>query len=72
MLTGSALDYLELTQAFGRDELLLYSAELSQHLPQLFVHLPAKVQAQLLTRLDGERPSLPPGAEQYGRTAAGA
>ncbi|MFI8745308.1 hypothetical protein ACIGKL_09140 [Pseudomonas sp. NPDC077186] len=53
MLTGSALDYLELTQAFGRDELLLYSAELSQQLPELFVHLPAEVQAQLLTRIDG-------------------
>jgi hypothetical protein len=52
MLTGSALDYLELTQAFGRDELLLYSAELSQQLPELFVHLPAEVQAQLLTRID--------------------
>ena len=53
MLTGSALDYLELTQAFGRDELLLYSAELSQQLPELFVHLPAEVQAQLLARIDG-------------------
>jgi len=53
MLGGSALDYLELTQAFGRDELLLYSAELSQQLPELFVHLPVEVQAQLLARLEG-------------------
>lgn len=53
MLSGSALDYLELTQAFGRDELLLYSAELSQQLPELFVHLPVEVQAQLLARLEG-------------------
>lgn len=53
MLSSSALDYLELTQAFGRDELLLYSAELSQQLPELFVHLPADVQAQLLTRIEG-------------------
>ncbi len=53
MLSGSALDYLELTQAFGRDELLLYSAELSQQLPELFVHLPVGVQAQLLARLEG-------------------
>lgn len=52
MLSGSALDYLELTQAFGRDELLLYSAELSQQLPELFVHLPAEVQAQLLARIE--------------------
>lgn len=53
MLSSSALDYLELTQAFGRDELLLYSAELSQQLPELFVHMPADVQAQLLTRIEG-------------------
>lgn len=52
MLTSSALDYLNLTQAFGREELLLYSAELSQQLPELFVHLPADVQAQLLTRIE--------------------
>ncbi len=53
MLSGSALDYLELTQAFGRDELLLYSAELSQQLPELYVHLPADVQAGLLKRIEG-------------------
>ncbi|MGG2399012.1 hypothetical protein ACJRW5_18905 [Pseudomonas sp. SH1-B] len=52
MLSGSALDYLELTQAFGRDELLLYSVELSQQLPELFVHLPVDVQGQLLTRIE--------------------
>ncbi|WP_322980976.1 hypothetical protein [Pseudomonas sp. C11] len=52
MLTSSALDYLNLTQAFGREELLLYSAELSQQLPELFVHLPADVQTQLLTRIE--------------------
>lgn len=53
MLSGSALDYLELTQAFGRDELLLYSAELSQQFPELFVHLSADVQARLLARIEG-------------------
>ncbi len=53
MLSNSALDYLELTQAFGRDELLLYSAELSQQLPELYVHLPADVQAGLLKRIEG-------------------
>ncbi len=52
MLSNSALDYLELTQAFGRDELLLYSAELSQQLPELYVHLPADVQAGLLKRIE--------------------
>lgn len=51
MLTSSALDYLGLTQQFGRDELLLYSAELSKQLPELFVHLPGDVRALLLTRI---------------------
>lgn len=52
MLTSGALDYLGLTQAFGRDELLLYSAELARQLPELFVHLPDEAQAQLLTRVE--------------------
>ena len=52
MLTSGALDYLNLTQAFGRDELLLYSAELSQQLPELFIHLPSDMQTQLLTRIE--------------------
>lgn len=52
MLTSGALDYLNLTQAFGRDELLLYSAEVSQQLPELFIHLPADMQAQLLARIE--------------------
>lgn len=51
MLTSSALDYLGLTQQFGRDELLLYSAELSKQLPELFVHLPGDVRALLLARI---------------------
>ncbi len=52
MLTSGALDYLNLTQAFGRDELLLYSAEVSQQLPELFIHLPVDMQAQLLARIE--------------------
>ncbi|MGP0174620.1 hypothetical protein ACSVIJ_22450 [Pseudomonas sp. NCHU5208] len=52
MLTSGALDYLNLTQAFGRDELLLYSAEVSEQLPELFIHLPADMQAQLLARIE--------------------
>lgn len=52
MLTSGALDYLNLTQAFGRDELLLYSAEVSQQLPELFIHLPADMQSQLLARIE--------------------
>lgn len=51
MLTSSALDYLILTQQFGREELVLYSAELSQQLPELFVHLSSEVRAQLLARI---------------------
>lgn len=51
MLTSSALDYLGLTQQFGREELVLYSAELAKQLPQLFVHLGAEVRAQLLARI---------------------
>ena len=51
MLTSSALDYLGLTKQFGRDELLLYSAELSKQLPELFVHLSGDVRALLLARI---------------------
>jgi hypothetical protein len=51
MLTSSALDYLGLTQQFGREELVLYSAELTQQLPELFVHLRAEVRDDLLSRL---------------------
>ncbi len=51
MLTSSALDYLGLTQQFGREDLVLYSAELSKQLPELFVHLGAEVREQLLVRI---------------------
>jgi len=51
MLTSSALDYLGLTKQFGRDELVLYSAELSKQLPGLFVHLRGEVREQLLARI---------------------
>ncbi|NQD92775.1 hypothetical protein HP532_08960, partial [Pseudomonas sp. CrR25] len=51
MLTSSALDYLGLTKQFGREELVLYSAELGKQLPELFVHLRAEVREQLLARV---------------------
>lgn len=51
MLTSSALDYLGLTQQFGREELVLYSAELAKQLPELFVHLGSGVREQLLERI---------------------
>ena len=51
MLTSSALDYLGLTQQFGREELVLYSAELAKQLPELFVHLGGGVREQLLERI---------------------
>ena len=50
MLTSSALDYLGLTKQFGREELVLYSAELSKQLPELFIHLSGEVREQLLLR----------------------
>lgn len=50
MLTSSALDYLNLTQQFARDELVLYSAELGKQLPELFIHLSGEVREQLLQR----------------------
>ncbi|MDF3936151.1 hypothetical protein [Pseudomonas citronellolis] len=51
MLTSSALDYLDLTAQFERQDLVLYSAELSKQLPELFVHLPGEVRGQLLARV---------------------
>ncbi|KAF1066651.1 MAG: hypothetical protein GAK45_01863 [Pseudomonas citronellolis] len=51
MLTSAALDYLGLTAQFERQDLVLYSAELAKQLPELFVHLPSEVRAQLLARL---------------------
>lgn len=51
MLTSSALDYLGLTQQFGRKELELYAAELSKQLPELFVHLTGDVRHNLLQRV---------------------
>jgi hypothetical protein len=52
MLTSSALDYLGLTQQFGREELALYAAEISQQMPALFVHLNAQVRPQVLGRIE--------------------
>jgi len=52
MLTSSALDYLGLTKQFGREELVLYSAELSKQLPGLFIHLSTDVRAALLQRIE--------------------
>lgn len=52
MLTSSALDYLGLTKQFGRAELVLYSAELSKQLPELFIHLSGEVREQLLLRCE--------------------
>ena len=52
MLTSSALDYLQLSKQFSRDDLVLYGAELAKQLPDLFVHLPASARPQLLTRIE--------------------
>jgi hypothetical protein len=52
MLTSSALDYLGLTKQFGREELVLYSAELSKQLPELFIHLSGEVRETLLQRVE--------------------
>ena len=52
MLTSSALDYLQLSKQFSRDDLLLYGAELGKQLPDLFVHLPASARAELLARIE--------------------
>ena len=51
MLTSSALDYLDLTAQFERQDLVLYSAELAKQLPELFVHLPSETRGQLLARV---------------------
>ena len=51
MLTSSALDYLGLTAQFERQDLVLYSAELSKQMPELFVHLPGEVRGQMLARV---------------------
>lgn len=52
MLTSSALDYLQLSKQFSRDDLVLYGAELAKQLPDLFVHLPATARPELLTRIE--------------------
>ncbi|MBB6339901.1 hypothetical protein HNP49_000051 [Pseudomonas fluvialis] len=52
MLTSSAIDYLDLTKQFDREELVLYSAELAKQLPDLFVHLQQPVRVDLLTRIE--------------------
>ncbi|PAU65236.1 hypothetical protein [Pseudomonas indica] len=51
MLTSSALDYLDLTRQFARQDLVLYGAELGKQLPELFVHLRSDVRQELLARL---------------------
>ena len=51
MLGSSALDYLALTAQFNRADLVLYGAELSKQLPELFVHLREEVRAELLVRI---------------------
>ncbi|MGH8355016.1 MAG: hypothetical protein ACRERY_16040 [Pseudomonas sp.] len=51
MLSSSALDYLGLTQQFGREELVLYGAELGKQLPELFVHLSAETRPAVLARV---------------------
>ncbi|WP_137888751.1 hypothetical protein [Pseudomonas sp. 2FE] len=51
MLTSSALDYLGLTKQFGREDLLLYAAEIGKQLPELFVHLNAEVRPEILARI---------------------
>ena len=52
MLTSSALDYLQLSKQFSRDDLVLYGAELAKQLPDLFVHLPATARPELLARIE--------------------
>ena len=51
MLTSSALDYLQLSKQFSRDDLVLYGAELAKQLPDLFVHLPATARPERLARI---------------------
>ncbi|WP_420800941.1 hypothetical protein [Pseudomonas cavernicola] len=51
MLTSSALDYLGLTKQFGREDLVLYAAEIGKQLPELFVHLNAAVRPEILARV---------------------
>lgn len=52
MLTSSALDYLQMSKQFSRDDLVLYGAELAKQLPDLFVHLPASARPQLLAHIE--------------------
>ena len=69
MLTSSALDYLGLTKQFGREELVLYSAELSKQLPELFIHLSGEVrETPAATRLNNWRSSMP--TQKYRPTCA--
>lgn len=52
MLTSSALDYLDLSKQFSREDLELYGAELGKQLPDLFVHLPNDARPQILARVE--------------------
>ena len=51
MLASSALDYLNLHQQFEQEALILYSYELGQTWPELFVHLPKAERERLLTKV---------------------
>ena len=51
MLASSALDYLTLHQQFEQEALILYSYELGQTWPELFVHLPKAERERLLTKV---------------------
>lgn len=61
MLGSSALDYLALTAQFNRADLVLYGAELSKQLPELFVHLREEVRAELLVRIADQAEQHPYG-----------
>lgn len=51
-LTRSALDFLEMTQQFGAQELEQYASELASQMPELFVHLPTQARSEVLAHLD--------------------
>ena len=61
MLCASALDYLALTAQFNRADLVLYGAELSKQLPELFVHLREEVRTELLVRIADQAEQHPYG-----------
>ena len=66
MLTSSALDYLDLTAQFERQDLVLYSAELAKQLPELFIHLPGETRGQLLARVQAFADKYLPEASRQG------